>query len=218
MWAESRKLVREIRWRYVPRLCKQPRGPLSIIAPPSLPIYTNSHRRRGEMKWKKFLPVPKNHRRTLSEAGGEVGSIDDRGEAGPLTLLPTESTEDIGIGSSTLSTPTPLASRSHEINGTQMTLSWEIHLTAISCNIDPSTSTSDRGRPVPGKDENSQPELSSDHTTDPKAASENKPGWGSTAYATTKLAINITKESADAFPPLKSVLGGLSAILKHSDV
>ena len=178
----------------------------------------HSHRRRDEMKWKKFLPVPKKHRHTQSKAGNEVGSIDDRGEAGPVTLRPTESTPDLEIGSSTLSMPNPLTSRGHKINGTRMTLSWVIHLTAISCNIDPSTSTSDRGRPVPGKDENSQPELSSDHTTDPKAVSENKPGWGSTAYATTKLAINITKESADAFPPLKSVLGGLSAILKHCDV
>ena len=42
--------------------------------------------------------------------------------------------------------------------------------------------------------------------------------WGSTAYATTKLAINLVKESADVFPPLKSVAGGLSAILDHCDV
>ena len=39
-----------------------------------------------------------------------------------------------------------------------------------------------------------------------------------TTYATTKLAINLVKESSDVFPPLKSVVGGLSAILDHCEV
>ena len=34
----------------------------------------------------------------------------------------------------------------------------------------------------------------------------------------TKLAINLVKESADAFHSLKSVVGSLSAILDHCDV
>ena len=42
--------------------------------------------------------------------------------------------------------------------------------------------------------------------------------WGSTAYSTTKLTINVVKEVADAFPPLKAVAGGLSVILDHCDV
>ena len=37
-------------------------------------------------------------------------------------------------------------------------------------------------------------------------------------YNTAKLTINLVKESADTFPPLKSVAGGLSAILDHCDV
>ena len=59
---------------------------------------------------------------------------------------------------------------------------------------------------------------SSDNTIGPGAAPENQSDWKSTAYATTKLAINLVKESSDAFPPLKSVAGGLSAILDHCDV
>ena len=47
---------------------------------------------------------------------------------------------------------------------------------------------------------------------------ENKPDRKSTAYATTRLAIQMVKESSDGFPPLKSVAGGLSAILNHCDV
>jgi hypothetical protein len=59
---------------------------------------------------------------------------------------------------------------------------------------------------------------SSNYIVDPTAAYEKKQSWKSTAYATTKLAINMVKESSDVFPPLKSVVGGLSAILQHCDV
>lgn len=69
---------------------------------------------------------------------------------------------------------------------------------------------------VPGRDKG-LPEIPGD-TVDPEVVPENKPDWKSTAYATTKLAISMVKESSDAFPPLKSVAGGLSAILDHCDV
>jgi len=42
--------------------------------------------------------------------------------------------------------------------------------------------------------------------------------WGSTASATAKLLLHGVKESADAFPPLKSVVGGLCFILDNCDV
>jgi len=42
--------------------------------------------------------------------------------------------------------------------------------------------------------------------------------WKSTAYATAKLFLGGAKESADAFPPLKSVLGGLCFILDNCEV
>jgi hypothetical protein len=57
-----------------------------------------------------------------------------------------------------------------------------------------------------------------DDTGDLGVVPGSKSDWGSTAYATTKLAINLVKESSDVFPPLKSVAGGLSAILDHCDV
>lgn len=34
----------------------------------------------------------------------------------------------------------------------------------------------------------------------------------------TKVLLDIAKESADAFPPLKSCLGGISALINHYDV
>ena len=35
---------------------------------------------------------------------------------------------------------------------------------------------------------------------------------------TMKMLLDIAKESADALPPLKSCLGGISALIKHYDV
>ena len=52
----------------------------------------------------------------------------------------------------------------------------------------------------------------------PNMTDKNGSDWKSTAYNATKLAINLVKESADTFPPLGSVAGGLSAILDHCDV
>ena len=64
----------------------------------------------------------------------------------------------------------------------------------------------------------SEPVKLSSYVIDPSAAYENKSNWKSTAYASTKLVIDVVKESSDIFTPLKSVAGGLSAVLKHYDV
>ena len=50
--------------------------------------------------------------------------------------------------------------------------------------------------------------------------SENKPksNLGSTVYPSARVVVDIVKESSDVFPPLKSVMGGLTAILNHYDV
>jgi hypothetical protein len=57
--------------------------------------------------------------------------------------------------------------------------------------------------------------LSSD-LVDPTATY--KPDLGSTAGAAARLAIDVLKDSSDAFTPLKSVVGGLSLVLKYYDV
>jgi len=64
----------------------------------------------------------------------------------------------------------------------------------------------------------SEPVKLSSYVVDPSAAYENKSNWNSGAYASTKLVIDVVKDSSDVFTPLKSVAGGLSAILKHYDV
>ena len=58
----------------------------------------------------------------------------------------------------------------------------------------------------------------SNYATDPTAAYENNPDWKSTVYASTEPAVDVLKESSDAFTPLKSVVRGLSGILKYYDV
>lgn len=50
------------------------------------------------------------------------------------------------------------------------------------------------------------------------AADESKPGWKSTAPASAKLLLRGVRDSADAFPPLKSVAGGLCFILENCEV
>jgi hypothetical protein len=50
---------------------------------------------------------------------------------------------------------------------------------------------------------------------------ETGPSGGSrwrTAYETARMAVDITKESSDMFPPLKAVVGALSVLIKNYDV
>ena len=64
----------------------------------------------------------------------------------------------------------------------------------------------------------SKPTKLSSYVVDPTAAYEKKPDWKSTAKTSARLAVDLLMESSDAFPPLKSVVGGLSAIQKKYDV
>lgn len=67
-----------------------------------------------------FLPLPKSHRRTRSEARSEIGSVENPGEVDLVVPRPTESTPDLGIGaSSTPPTYSPTTPRNQEPNGTQ---------------------------------------------------------------------------------------------------
>ena len=90
-----------------------------------------------------------------------------------------------------------------------------IHLTVTPPNVDNLVSHPTQSVIGPRQDGHLDP---SKHTVKPGVTDEGKSDWKSTAYATTKLAINLVKESSDVFPPLKSVAGGLSAILNHCDV
>ena len=78
-------------------------------------------------------------------------------------------------------------------------------------------STSAHHLSAPNVEKNKPGNLSS-YVVDPTAAYENESDLGATVQASARLAIDVLKESSDAFTPLKSVVGGLSAILKHYEV
>ena len=50
------------------------------------------------------------------------------------------------------------------------------------------------------------------------AADENRPDWRSPASSSAKLVLQAVRDSADAFPPLKSVVGSLCSILENCEV
>ena len=50
------------------------------------------------------------------------------------------------------------------------------------------------------------------------ATGKNSPDWKSTLPATAKLILCTVRDSADAFPPLKSVAAGLCSILENYEV
>ena len=91
-----------------------------------------------------------------------------------------------------------------------------VHLTILPHNSDNAAHHPVQSVIGTGQDEPSA--KPSERAVKPSGTDENGANWGSTAYATTRLAINLVKESADVFPLLKSVAGGLSAILLHCDV
>jgi hypothetical protein len=49
-------------------------------------------------------------------------------------------------------------------------------------------------------------------------ADKNRSGWKSTASASARLLLRGVRDSADAFAPLKSVIGGLCFILENCEV
>jgi hypothetical protein len=157
-------------------------------------------------KFRNFLHLPPKDRRARSEGRSEAGSIVDPSEV--VLAIPhlSESTPDLGIAP----TSVPSTSQNPESSGTRTTSFLPIRLVTIG-NI----GNSDIQSVLSQSQGHSK---SSNYIVDPTAAYEKKPSWKSTAYATTKLAIDMVKESSDVFPPLKSVVGGLSAILQHCDV
>ena len=171
------------------------------------------------MKLPKFLRIPKSLRRTQRKARSETSPTERQSEADSAVPRPTEPTPDLRTGTSILLAPGPLIPRDQESNGMYMILlraSGDLSKRMFSSNADPNT-VPNQTLPAPGNDQ-SDLQRPSDDTTDSRTVSVSKSNWKSTAYSTTKLAVDPVKESSDACPPLKSVAGGLSAILDHCEV
>ena len=188
----------------------KPRGQPSVIAPSSTP-----KKRQNEV-----TKVPPSTKTPPSDA--KQGQERDRSHRRPRRTRP-DCTTSHGIHSRSSDWHLDFA-RARSLDPSRRKLRRYVNdfipdnssNHTLSRNPDPDT-ISNQVLSVPGRDQTSLPE-SSDHTVDPGPAPERKSDWASTAYATTKLAINVVKESSDGFPPLKSVVGGLSAILDHCDV
>ena len=62
------------------------------------------------------------------------------------------------------------------------------------------------------------PNIENENVRASSAADENRPDWRSPASSSAKLVLQAVRDSADAFPPLKSVAGGLRFILENCEV
>ena len=140
----------------------------------------------------------------------------DLGEVGPAVPRPTKSVPGLGTGSPTLTTGTPSIVRNWVSSGTRTTLSQDPRLTALLQNADNEVSDSTQSFTKKA----SPPKPRDIALNQGVAPSDTKieSGLGSVMYASTKVVIDVVKESSDVFPLLKSVAGGLSAVLKHYDV
>ena len=161
---------------------------------------------------REFFRLPPKHRRARKQVQGEVNPI--KGSKIDLAT-PPHSEPNLRVGSSTLPKSALSISKTHGSNGMRTATFRVIRLTITPRNADDIVSCP--AQPAVGPRQAERLELSS-HTVKPIVTDEAKPNWKSTAYVTTKLAINIVRDSSDAFPPLKSVVGGLSSILKQCDV
>ena len=66
--------------------------------------------------------------------------------------------------------------------------------------------------------EGSGPNAENENVGASAAMDENRPGWGSTASSSARLALQAVRDSANTFGPLKSVAGGLCLILENCGV
>ena len=163
-----------------------------------------------------FLSLPRKDRRTRSKDKREADANQDPGEAGLPPPPPMEADQDRGAGSRPLPTAAPLILQDRVSSGTLAILFRVIYLTALPCNAgkvvsDPTKSVTKKAkRPKPW-------DRILNRST---STSEDKPesSLASTVYASTKVVVDVVKESSDVFPPLKALAGGLMAILKHHDV
>ena len=172
------------------------------------------HRSNDDMKLEKLLSLPKIHRRGRSQPRNEIGATEASGDADPVAPRPAESTPDLGLG---VSTPSRLASPDQESNGMQNFLSWRRCIQPLFSRGTDRPSMSDRFRSAfrTGRSKNQNP---SRDDIGQSPLPENKSKLKSLASSGAKFILRGAKESTDACPQLKSVLGALCFILDNYEV
>ena len=143
-----------------------------------------------------------------------AGSTEDPGGVDPVEPRPMASNPEL---SSSLPTSGPSNPPRQEPNGMQMTWARIIPLTTVLPRKADNPSTFDPSPLLPSEGKNEQQGSTGD-STGPGAIDKNKSNLKSLVSSTAKLVLRGVKESADAFSPLKSVVGCLCFILDNYKV
>ena len=132
--------------------------------------------------------------------------------------LTTGSTPDLHIGASFSATPGTSTAHDQRPNGMQTVTSLD-HPSDRSFlhDLADHLSIPDRFRSMLSKRQ-SKPTESSNPTMETSAGDGAKLGWKTATSSATKLLLLGVRDSADAFGPLKSVVGGLYFILENCEV
>ena len=164
------------------------------------------------MRLRDLLRIRRKHPQAQSEEEREANPVGTT--QSDLTASP-HSQPDLRIESSISLTPAPSTSQNREPSGTCTSVFRRTYLTNFPCKLD--NAAHDPTQSATGTEHDKQPEPS-EYTVNPSAMDENELSRGSTPYSATKLATNMAEESADAVPPLNSLVGSLSAVVNHRDV
>ena len=163
---------------------------------------------------KKFLSGLKIHRRGRSQPRNEIGATESTVGADPVVQRPAESTPDLGLGASTSSR---LTSPDQESNGTQKYYPGgdaSDHFSSRGTDR-PSMSNRLRSAVRTGQSENQNP---SNDDIGQSPLPQGKPELKTLVSSGAKFVLRAAKESTDACPQLKSVLGALCFILDNYEV
>ena len=144
---------------------------------------------------------PSPQSKSTPAGGGNEGpqkggaDVDERGISQGDSGLDQDTKVAVGNGSDqgVHSSPSPSPSNKAELGGARpsSTSPTDLTISSTSDNVD---------------------------TSEPGSAVDKKSDWKSTAFATAKLLLRGVRDSADAFGPLKSVVGGLCFILENCEV
>lgn len=167
------------------------------------------------MPLSKLFSQFKKGRRARGKTRSEADTTQVTSGTGLGAPRPTKSNPDFGTAASISTTFIPSTVENQVSSGAGTIFSPNIRLTILphADNV-----VSGLTQSVIGKTEHLQPLID---TLDRSAATNRtKPesSLGSAVYASAKVVVDMVKESSDVFPPLKSVAGCLSAVLKHHDV
>ena len=172
------------------------------------------HRSNDDMKPQKFLSLPKIHRRGRSQPRNEIRTAEGSVDAGPVEPHPVESTPDLEIG---VSTSSGLTSPGQEPNGMQNFILGTMRSTTFFSRGTDRPSMSDRFRSAlrTGRGKNRNPLR---HAIERSPLPEDKSNLKSLVSSGAKFILRGAKESTDACPQLKAVLGALCFILDYYEV